>query len=468
MAPAPKAKRLRAWNGRSPYGCLTCRARGKKCDEWKPWCLNCLKGGKECAYSFPLPAPSTSRQLGRVETETFYKFVHHQSKLLGSFYDIGFWANVVPCVAQGNNQILNATLALATLYEIPTTGTLAVSTNIRRRYQNAIVWYCQSVNSNLNLGSSNQSDIPLLLISTILYLFVELRQIEFQNLTGLTQSAFAVLHASRDKIWTGDNSIVLASLAMLIDVSIHLVDSREIPRIHRLFAIELAMRLVSDSGPAAALYQLRIELASIVYDLHDLVPKSDTDEPILKNDPSIAARIAQWQLALALYRTTANPQLSVQLALDRLEFLSLMCQVRREFVQAADPDYQMIKEALNQNLGLLDHATRFLQRGSNSIPDFTLETGFVVACTVIAWHWRQRYVFERIENILKALPPSAFGMSNFLDRALIYIDTLINTPYSEATEVELILFHEKPKSLLMWQQQRCADYLALQSRGAVS
>ena len=466
MNSTPEAKRLRKWGGRSNLGCLTCRGRGKKCDEGKPWCFNCLKGGRRCEYPSILPGLNTSRQLGPLEKETFYKFVHHQSHLLGSFYDIGFWAKVVPCVAQDSDQILNATLAVATLYEIPTSGTLAVSTNIKRRYQNAIEWYCQSVNSNLNAGPSDQSDISLLLISTILYLFVELRQIEFQNLTGLTQTAFAVLYSSRHMIWTGNSSIVMASLAMLIDVSIHLVDSTEIPRIHRLFAIKLAMKLVSESGPSAALYQLRIELASLVYDLHDLVSLDDMDESILGNEYSIATRIAQWQLALALYRTTANPQPSVQLALDRLEFLSLMCQVRWEFIQARDRDWKMIKEALNQNLDLLDNATRFLQKGSNSIPDFTLETGFVIACTVIAWHWRQQYVFERIANILQALPPSAFGMSNFLDRALVYIDTLINTNYSDATEIELILFGEKPKSLLMWQQQRCADYLALLSRGA--
>lgn len=42
-------KRKRNFSNRTKTGCLTCRKRKKKCDEAKPECSNCLKGGFVCA-----------------------------------------------------------------------------------------------------------------------------------------------------------------------------------------------------------------------------------------------------------------------------------------------------------------------------------------------------------------------------------------------------------------------------------
>ncbi|KAK4239936.1 hypothetical protein C8A03DRAFT_42478 [Achaetomium macrosporum] len=42
-------KRKRNFSNRTKTGCLTCRKRKKKCDERKPECMNCYKGGFVCA-----------------------------------------------------------------------------------------------------------------------------------------------------------------------------------------------------------------------------------------------------------------------------------------------------------------------------------------------------------------------------------------------------------------------------------
>ncbi|OLN82211.1 putative maltose O-acetyltransferase [Colletotrichum chlorophyti] len=42
-------KRKRNFSNRTKTGCLTCRRRKKKCDEQKPECSNCLRGGFMCA-----------------------------------------------------------------------------------------------------------------------------------------------------------------------------------------------------------------------------------------------------------------------------------------------------------------------------------------------------------------------------------------------------------------------------------
>ncbi|KAK1504736.1 bacterial transferase hexapeptide [Colletotrichum tamarilloi] len=49
MLQSDKAKRKRNFSNRTKTGCLTCRRRKKKCDEQKPECSNCLRGGFVCA-----------------------------------------------------------------------------------------------------------------------------------------------------------------------------------------------------------------------------------------------------------------------------------------------------------------------------------------------------------------------------------------------------------------------------------
>ncbi|KAL1840615.1 hypothetical protein VTJ49DRAFT_266 [Mycothermus thermophilus] len=46
---ADPKKRKRNFSNRTKTGCLTCRKRKKKCDEQKPECVNCIRGGFVCA-----------------------------------------------------------------------------------------------------------------------------------------------------------------------------------------------------------------------------------------------------------------------------------------------------------------------------------------------------------------------------------------------------------------------------------
>ncbi|KAL9095713.1 MAG: hypothetical protein Q9165_002145 [Trypethelium subeluteriae] len=49
-------KRKRVFSNRTKTGCLTCRSRKKKCDETKPACDNCVRGGFHCAGYATKPA----------------------------------------------------------------------------------------------------------------------------------------------------------------------------------------------------------------------------------------------------------------------------------------------------------------------------------------------------------------------------------------------------------------------------
>ncbi|RDA89461.1 hypothetical protein CP533_5662 [Ophiocordyceps camponoti-saundersi (nom. inval.)] len=50
-------KRKRNFSNRTKTGCLTCRKRKKKCDEHKPECSNCVRGGFVCAGYPPQRGP---------------------------------------------------------------------------------------------------------------------------------------------------------------------------------------------------------------------------------------------------------------------------------------------------------------------------------------------------------------------------------------------------------------------------
>lgn len=48
QSPTAAPKRKRVFSNRTKTGCLTCRRRKKKCDEQRPACANCIRGGFPC------------------------------------------------------------------------------------------------------------------------------------------------------------------------------------------------------------------------------------------------------------------------------------------------------------------------------------------------------------------------------------------------------------------------------------
>lgn len=66
------------FSNRTKTGCLTCRRRKKKCDEAKPECNNCIRGGFVCeGYSlksvFAKPtAPRTQAMLHNIQSKENY------------------------------------------------------------------------------------------------------------------------------------------------------------------------------------------------------------------------------------------------------------------------------------------------------------------------------------------------------------------------------------------------------------
>ena len=73
-------KRKRNFSNRTKTGCHTCRQRKKKCDEAKPTCNNCSRGGFDCGGYGPKPPgqkpSSQSRTVVPLQSKVMYEPAH--------------------------------------------------------------------------------------------------------------------------------------------------------------------------------------------------------------------------------------------------------------------------------------------------------------------------------------------------------------------------------------------------------
>ncbi|KAK0251843.1 hypothetical protein B0A54_11502 [Friedmanniomyces endolithicus] len=87
-------KRKRNFSNRTKTGCHTCRTRKKKCDEKKPYCLNCERGGLPCrGYGPKPPVASESNASTRLpvalQSKATYEPAHGPSTYFLSSSDDG-------------------------------------------------------------------------------------------------------------------------------------------------------------------------------------------------------------------------------------------------------------------------------------------------------------------------------------------------------------------------------------------
>ena len=107
---APTSKSLkvtnRRWHPKVRSGCVRCKIRRVKCDELRPECIRCQKGGYKCGYDVPktrvftLEGPLRFDQPG---DKRFYDFfVNEGSSLIVTFQpsSLAFWMELAPQLSQ--------------------------------------------------------------------------------------------------------------------------------------------------------------------------------------------------------------------------------------------------------------------------------------------------------------------------------------------------------------------------------
>jgi hypothetical protein len=122
-------KRTRESTSKVRTGCSTCKARRVKCDESKPTCRRCAKGGRECDYNVVhavLPPrnvitvylPPTQTQPTLFPNYRGLDFFHQNvaAKLDGHF-DTSFWSKLVLQLSHSESSIRHAVSAISVIYK---------------------------------------------------------------------------------------------------------------------------------------------------------------------------------------------------------------------------------------------------------------------------------------------------------------------------------------------------------------
>ncbi|RGP70260.1 transcription factor [Fusarium sporotrichioides] len=158
-------------------GCITCKIRKVKCDEAKPYCLRCIKTGRQCDGYRPSPNSSPepmalSPSQGFDSPQEVHAYDHYRlrtAKVLSGAIDASFWGGVVLKMSTSEPAVRHAILAISSLHEaVETRGRTNREVDTRfafREYGNAIA-------SLRNWGQRNDPSLVPLLVC-VLFICVE-------------------------------------------------------------------------------------------------------------------------------------------------------------------------------------------------------------------------------------------------------------------------------------------------------
>ncbi|KIX00668.1 uncharacterized protein Z518_09733 [Rhinocladiella mackenziei CBS 650.93] len=124
MSEVSHPARKKVWHPKVFSGCIKCKQRHVKCDEKKPACLRCIKLGVKCpGYRLPVPRIFDIRPRPRFDTEedkvSYDYFVTSGSKVICNFQQnsLQFWTRLAPQLAETNDAVRHALVALGALQE---------------------------------------------------------------------------------------------------------------------------------------------------------------------------------------------------------------------------------------------------------------------------------------------------------------------------------------------------------------
>lgn len=169
------------------------RIRKVKCDETKPYCLRCTKTGRKCdGYLDPRnlalrrrpkePTPQ-DRVLGPLldlstpeEKRAFYFFQHVTAPCISGDFDAVFWRSVVLQVAQAEPAVRHAVLAVSTLHEGLTQGTIVQSTDGCLTQSFALQQYNKAIARLLDQINNPPTKPLASLLTCVLFVCIEFLQ----------------------------------------------------------------------------------------------------------------------------------------------------------------------------------------------------------------------------------------------------------------------------------------------------
>ncbi|KAM0277786.1 hypothetical protein ACHAPQ_008998 [Fusarium lateritium] len=158
-------------------GCITCKIRKVKCDEAKPYCLRCIKTGRQCDGYRPSPNSSPEpMSLSPVpgfesphEARAFDHYRLRTAKVLSGAIDSSFWGGVVLKMSTTEPAVRHAMLAISSLHEAVESRYRSVH-DIDTRF--AFREYSNAITSLRNWGERNEPSVVPLLVC-VLFICIE-------------------------------------------------------------------------------------------------------------------------------------------------------------------------------------------------------------------------------------------------------------------------------------------------------
>lgn len=300
-----------------------------KCDEARPHCRRCIETGRKCegppAERLTIrqyrrddrarhtdnttdlltasPLPALSQHHDPLEARTFDFYVHRAAPALAGCLDDDLWRILVPQVSQSNPAIRQAVLAISTLYEHPLLeayGRTGIRYNAQQR--RAVAWYRASIAHALSQHSlqSEQQQLESSLLSSLLFISIEILHGMVHNTLGLLQQSYKLLdryltHQMGTNTRTSTPSKWIEELvcpflvrqAVLFTVFGHVLPPE--------FYVIVFRTMPCDMWPIDSLAQGRTVLYALLLRTFDLVQNKTSSD---LTDPSIRQQIMQRQSGL--------------------------------------------------------------------------------------------------------------------------------------------------------------------------
>ncbi|PVH91059.1 hypothetical protein DM02DRAFT_707063 [Periconia macrospinosa] len=178
MPPSSHEKRLRVQGPRSSGGCQMCKQRHVKCDENRPECNRCLKGGRRCEYTRQAVAhykqhviiytlsqsPSPFPDLDTVTQRALYHYRLHVAPAITLPFRSELWSTVVFQISEKYSFVMSALIALSNMYEVYQQPPYAR----QPLQQNSIHHYNKAIRDIINV-KKDESSLNGILLSCIMF-----------------------------------------------------------------------------------------------------------------------------------------------------------------------------------------------------------------------------------------------------------------------------------------------------------
>ncbi|KAK3692569.1 hypothetical protein B0T22DRAFT_447570 [Podospora appendiculata] len=201
-------------------GCITCKIRKVKCDETKPYCVRCTKTGRRCdGYLDARTMAQRRRRSGAAmpgdspgdpqaplfyewasaeEKRSFQFFQHVTAPCLSGDYDGAFWSGIVLQICRSEPAVKHAVLAVSSLHEGMTRGTVAPYADISDRQSFALWQYNKSIAFLLDQMRDADAKPLVPLLTCILFVCIEFMQSkDRESLIHLDQGRYILSQLGR-------------------------------------------------------------------------------------------------------------------------------------------------------------------------------------------------------------------------------------------------------------------------------